>query len=313
MFRTIFLLSMTASVFSQSDLDKAVALYKAKNYADARLSFNNFLTAGIHAAESNFYLGLIANFKDRDYESAIDYFDKATELDGSRHDYFYWLGNAYGQQARKSNFVKQAIYAPKMKNAWEKALELNPAHLESMNSLIIFYIQAPGIMGGSVDKAREMAERITSLDAFSGAMANFNIADYEKDDARIEISLKKAIQINPQVANPHLRLGYFYMNKGRHDEAITVMKKLAEVAPNDANSYDSLGDAYFKKGLIDDAITSYEKAVQLDSRFIASVFNLGECYSKKGMAGKAKPFYEMCITIDPKSSFSDKAKTALDK
>lgn len=47
-----------------------------------------------------------------------------------------------------------------MKSAWEKAVQLDPKTVDARESLIQYYLQAPAIAGGSVDKAIEMATEI---------------------------------------------------------------------------------------------------------------------------------------------------------
>lgn len=65
-----------------------------------------------------------------------------------------------GTIAGQANILRQGMLAPKMKAAWEKAIALDSKNLGARLSLIQFYTQAPSLMGGSMDKAKEMARQI---------------------------------------------------------------------------------------------------------------------------------------------------------
>ena len=64
--------------------------------------------------------------------------------------------------------IKQGMLAPKMKKAWESAIALDPKNMSARTSLIQYYLQAPGFMGGSIDKAKEVAKQITGLNPAEG-------------------------------------------------------------------------------------------------------------------------------------------------
>jgi len=72
------------------------------------------------------------------------------------------------------------MLAPKMKSAWEKAIALDPKNLDARTSLIQYYLQAPGFMGGSVEKAKEVAGQVLKLKPAEGHRQLGNIYLNEK-------------------------------------------------------------------------------------------------------------------------------------
>lgn len=92
-------------------------------------------------------------------DGAVLWLEKAVALDATSSENQLWLGRAYGSQAIKANVFKQASLAGKVKTAFEKSVELDANNLDARFGVIDFYLQAPGIMGGSVEKAREQAAR----------------------------------------------------------------------------------------------------------------------------------------------------------
>src|SRR5262249_56305104 len=89
--------------------------------------------------------------------------EKAIALEPAHSVFHLWLGRAWGQLALDSNVFKQASLAPKIKKEFDAAVALEPADVEARLDLMEFYIQAPGVMGGSLKEARKQAEEIRRL------------------------------------------------------------------------------------------------------------------------------------------------------
>lgn len=60
------------------------------------------------------------------------------------------------------------------------------------------------------------------------------------------------------------RVGYAYLQRGRHREAIETLKLNVEAFPNSSNVYDSLGEAYMAAGNREEAIDNYRRSLDLD-------------------------------------------------
>lgn len=99
-------------------------------------------------------------FERHEYDRAIEWFEKAVQLDEQNSDFHLWLGRAYGHQALRSHVLKQPFLALKVKEHFERAVELNPDNLAARADLQEYYEKAPGFLGGSNDKARQQAEEI---------------------------------------------------------------------------------------------------------------------------------------------------------
>jgi tetratricopeptide (TPR) repeat protein len=122
-----------------------------------------------------------ASIAKKEFAVAADSFKKASELDPKSAEAFLWYGNALGQAAATASSFKQAFMAPKMKHAWERAVQLDSCNVEARESLVQFYEQAPGIMGGSMDKARAELAEIKAIDPYRGEIQAANLAQRQKD------------------------------------------------------------------------------------------------------------------------------------
>jgi cytochrome c-type biogenesis protein CcmH/NrfG len=78
-----------------------------------------------------------------------------------------WLGRAWGRLA-ESNKLLAFGRARKAKNAFEKAVQLDPKNVDAMSDLFEYYFEAPGVVGGGLDKAEAVAKMIVALEPEHG-------------------------------------------------------------------------------------------------------------------------------------------------
>ena len=149
-------------------------------------------------------------------------FERAISLERGVSDYHLWLANSVGQQAQNASVVRQPFMARRIKAEYERAVELDPRSIEARNGLIVYYVQAPAVMGGSVDKAREQARAIAALDVVQGHMANAQIAWADRDTVGTERYWRQAIAAIPDSAMPVINLASRLHAWGRTADAFAL-------------------------------------------------------------------------------------------
>ena len=87
------------------------------------------------------------------YQEASERLEKASELQPGSAEIFLWLGRSLGRRAEASSFLTAPGYARRCREALEQAVALNGKHLEAMSDLAAFYLEAPGFLGGGLEKA----------------------------------------------------------------------------------------------------------------------------------------------------------------
>lgn len=242
------------------------------------------------------------------YDDAEDEIDEAIDLDDKVAKYHLLRGQILGQQAMNANVFSQALLAPKIKNAFLRASELDPSNIEARIALYNYYVMAPGIMGGSDEKAVLQVTELKKLDPFRGHLLHANYYNRKKDSVNAESEIKKALTVSPENSNGYKQLGYFYLNQKRFKEAHAQMKKFIELEPANPDSYDSDGDVYRAEGKYDQAIERYLYALSVDKNFSASIFSLADCYEKKSMNQKAKETYQWFLSVEPDGRRSETAQ-----
>lgn len=149
-------------------------------------------------------------------------FERAIQLEPNASDYHLWLANAVGQQAQNANVMRQPFMARRIKAEYEKAVELDPRSIEARNGLISYYLQAPAVMGGSPEKAREQARAIAALDVVQGLMATAQIAWHDRDTVATERAWRSAITAIPDSVMPVINLALRLQGWNRSADAFAL-------------------------------------------------------------------------------------------
>ena len=111
---------------------------------------------------------------------AINAFDRAVKLDDRSSEYFLWLGHAHTRDIAKANFMRQPVIARRIRSSYDKAVELDSSSVNAAEARVEYYLNAPGIAGGGVDKARAEATRLKRLHSQRGDLAFGLIEEREK-------------------------------------------------------------------------------------------------------------------------------------
>jgi tetratricopeptide (TPR) repeat protein len=165
-----------------ADLATAIRLYRAEHYREGKTLLEQFLAAHQHDATAHYYLGRIY-LQLKDYDQAIEHCRTAVELQATEAEYHFCLGLSYGKKAQHASFLAKPFLAPKIKKAFETTVTLDPHHVQGRAGLANFYLQAPAIMGGNLDKAHEQALILLKLDAEKGQRLLDKIGRRQAHDA----------------------------------------------------------------------------------------------------------------------------------
>jgi tetratricopeptide (TPR) repeat protein len=160
------------------------------------------MAQGVSSAAGAFAQGQQA-FQAQQYEHAVRWLEQAIQLDTTQAEYYLWLGRAYGYQAQQAAPGEQFFLARKVQKAFEKAVDMNPELLAARLDLLAFYLQAPSLVGGSVEKAKAQAVEIIKRDAQQGRLAwqQCQRANREKDGPPPKARHQSAFQRLPSAVH----------------------------------------------------------------------------------------------------------------
>lgn len=127
------------------------------------------------------------------------------------------------------------------------------------------------------------------------------------DEKALE-AFKQALQIDPEFAEAHFRLGLTHDALGQSQEAqeayktaIEKYKKQLAKNDDDAEAHYNLGQAYAGRSLYSEAVTEYRKATKLKSDDTDIYYDLGEALSKLARYDEAVAAFSKALEIDPEN------------
>ena len=156
-------------------------------------------------------------------DAAIEQCELAAAADPTDSDTQMWLGRAYGMKASRANALSAFSLARKVHSAFERAVQLNPANVHAMSDLGEYYVAAPAIVGGGLDKAQALAEKLLpySLARYHRLLAE--IASKKKDLVTAEAEYRAAAAAG-KTPEAYIDLAQFYQEQGQPDKAMAAVQ-----------------------------------------------------------------------------------------
>lgn len=113
--------------------------------------------------------------------------------------------------------------------------------------------------------------------------------------------LKRAVQLQPNLAAAHAALGKAFMQQGSTDAAIASFRAAAKLKP-EARHYISLGAALRKKGDLPEAVDAFRKAVEADPEDSNGYLHLGHACLEQGANAEAVASYQSALSLQTPDS-----------
>ena len=187
-----FCLLFPLLIFSQSDFDRGEKLFREEKFEQAQVLLEHVLVTQPFNLKAIEYLGDIAG-RNKSWDKAIGYYKKLKQLKPTEANYYYKYGGVLGMKAKESSKFQALGMIGEIKESFEKAITLNPKHIEARWALVMIYIQLPGIVGGSETKAIKYSNELLKLSPVDGYLSKGQIEEYFKRYILAEQQYKKAI------------------------------------------------------------------------------------------------------------------------
>ena len=218
----------TTLVAAVAELPKAQHLYTRTQYREAIDILASSAKAG--DVDALFVTGK-SWFMLAEYKRAQEAFERVVAARPNNSDYHHWLGKAYGRRAETSNPLAAPMLATRARSSFERAVELNPKNAEAINDLFSYYVEAPGFLGGGLDKAATLAQRIEALDKAEYHYAMAQIAQKRKEIRSAEFHFRQAFNLAPRSLGRALDLAKFLSRQGRAQESEAVFAQAEKIEP----------------------------------------------------------------------------------
>ena len=202
---------------------------------------------------------LLDNKTDATVAVALQYFQRAIELDPNFALAYAGLADAYGEQADADQPSEKALALSKQ--AALRALAINPDLPEAHVSLadVLF----------------------------------FN----EWKWAEADREYKRALQLKPTYEEGHHSYSHYLTLAGRHGEAIEESQLLLRLDPLSSHMNAHLGAAYLRAGRFDDAVTQLKKTIALDPNYMRAYLFLGVVYESQKLYPEAIAALKKAVSL----------------
>lgn len=190
---------------------------------DAISRLNSSLSANPGDAEAHNLLCRVYYQEER-WDDAIRECEAAVRLVPLDSEYHLWLGRAYGEKAESIHSIKAYELAKKVRDEFERAVQLDKGNVDALSDLGEFYTAAPGIVGGGKEKAQRVAQALEQYAPAQADLAKGRLAEKDKNYPLAESEFKAAIGASNEPANAWMTLASFYARRRQWDQMRAALR-----------------------------------------------------------------------------------------
>lgn len=210
-------------LWSQS-FEKGEKFFVDKKFDQAQPILENYLKSNPNHLKTIEYLGDIAG-QEKSWDKCISYYKKLKKLKPNEANYYYKYGGALGMKSLEVSKFKALGMIGEVRSSFEKAIALDPKHIDARWALIELNLQLPGIVGGSEAKAIRYSTELRELSPVDGYLSRGHIEEYFKRYGQAEQLYKRAVLIGGSKLC-YQKLADLYKNKMKQpDKANAVWEE----------------------------------------------------------------------------------------
>jgi tetratricopeptide (TPR) repeat protein len=225
-----------------------------------------------------------------------------------------WLGRAYGLKASHASPFLALGLARKVHLAFERAVELDATNVYAMSDLGEYYVAAPAIIGGGLDKAQTLAATMQPQYPSQSHRLLALIAEKKKDVATAEAEFRSAAAVG-HTPEAYIDLGDFYRRQNQPDQLLAALQagidadRRRDAALVDAAS--TLSAAHLSPQLAESLLREYlSSPAKSDAAPAFKVhLQLGNLLAKRGDSTGAQREYAAALALAPNYAPARKAVT----
>jgi tetratricopeptide (TPR) repeat protein len=185
-------------------------------------------------------------------------------------------------------------------------VQLDPDYLDARAGLMQFYLLAPGLLGGSVDKPREQAAEVRRRNPYRGAFLAASIAQRQKDAAGAMREYQAVLVQYPDSVAPWLGLATLHAQRKEWEQAWGVVDRMVKALPEAMVGQYAVGRVAAESG------QRLERGAAALARYLAhrpepgepslanAHWRLGAVREAQGQREAARAEYEAALRLDPK-------------
>jgi len=281
------------------------ALIDAKKYTEVGTAINNKLAVEPNNADAlvaKVDLMLLLSDVSR-LDEGVKIAEQCIEHNPKNSECHEALGNVLGVKAERGGMMEAVGSLGTIRDAFETAIALDPTNYNAAASLLTFYLEVPGLMGGSTSSAKKLirATEKSSPDAAKLLQAKFDLHDENFEKAQSG-ALAVKVDHSPTLAKLQCKvlveLGFTLIREKQLQAAEATLLTTIQQHPDSALAYLGLGRLLLEQGKAKEAIVPLEKSLSIDAT-AAVWYRLGKTWQALGDNTKAKSSFTKALAFTP--------------
>jgi len=136
----------------------------------------------------------------------------------------------------------------------------------------------------------------------------------DEDDstyAEAEAAYRRAVALDPSLANAITNLGNLLFRKGESTEAEQLYVRALRIDPDQPEAFYNLGFLRYEQGDLSAAVLNFKRAIDSDPAFSDAHFNLAMALHDLGRPDEARSHWQIYLELDPESAWAEIARRHL--
>jgi tetratricopeptide (TPR) repeat protein len=215
------------------------------------------------------------------------------------------LGNGLSVSAEQNGLMEGISSLGTIRSSFEKAIELDPNNVNAKVSLMTFYLEVPGLLGGSRKKAKTLLQQTskTNADVARLLQAKRHISDDDLVNASASLlaiapTADTSGAITRQQRDIMQEIGLAFIQQSDFTAAESTFRWLINRHAEFAAAYLGLGRALLAQGKAHEALPLLEQSLRLEPS-AAVHYRLGKTWQALGDSTKAKAAFDRALAFTP--------------
>lgn len=200
------------------------------------------------------------------FDEAVKLGEQCVAAHPQQSDCHLAFGNALGAKAMNAGIISAMGSAGTIRDAFKKAVELDPHNSDARFSLLEYYMQAPALVGGGKAKAQALVTQTSAVNPEAGKLmlAQLDLADGQV--AKAEATLLAVQPGNDDMVADRQRdllasLGHRYLADKKYADSERVFRIVQKRFPDSEMGLYGLARVLQEQGRYREAIAGFEQAL----------------------------------------------------
>lgn len=133
----------------------------------------------------------------------------------------------------------------------------------------------------------------------------------ESTYAEAEAAYRRAVDLDPSLANAITNLGNLLFRRGDRDEAEQLYIRALRVDPDQPEAFYNMGFIRYEQGDLAGAVLNFKRAIASDPAFSDAHFNLAMALHDLARPDEARSHWKTYLELDPESAWAEIARRHL--